>query len=171
MTRLQCARVLSFSLSLSSAQGRQNRTRRGPWKWRAEAPEAIPTPIIPPVSSAPARSRQLARNWEGPGHSRDQSLLHSCLQWLSRSCDSYLRPCYYSSPNYDQSPPLSLSLYSSFVVENLLPRRKLCTLNFYKLRTFLHHYLTSCLPLRSLFLSLSIHILASKKIIFDILNL
>lgn len=110
MTRLQCARALS--LSLSSAH---ESDAKGPWKWRTEAPEAIPTPIIPPVSSAPARSRQLARNWEGPGHSRDQSLLHSCLQWLSRSCDSYLRPCYYSSPNYDQSP--SLPLYPSFVVE------------------------------------------------------
>lgn len=108
MTRLQCARALSLSLSFAHESD-----AKGPWKWRAEAPEAIPTPIIPPVSSAPARSRQLARNWEGPGHSRDQSLLHSCLQWLSRAIhiSDHAITLLLTMIN------LPLPLYPSFVVE------------------------------------------------------
>lgn len=44
-------------------------------------------------------------------HSRDESLLHACLQWLSRSCDSYPWPRVSVSPfllSRLRHPPLRL---------------------------------------------------------------
>lgn len=59
--------------------------------------------------------RRRHRRRQGPGWSqvsRDESLLHACLQWLSRSCDSYpltAASCLYSSSFSSASSDSSLA--------------------------------------------------------------